>query len=161
MQGPWASLGGWGRSPAMGTGMGNQWMGWQLQQPMMPTFGGGGRLPPGVDGMYGGGMAAQPMPGGMGMGGLPPWLAGGMMPQQGAMPPPSFGMRPPSWTQPMPAPQPVMPQPAPSPMQPQPMPAKPQPMRPQPMPQRSTIPQLALADDPALSRRMFMAANRG
>lgn len=155
MQGPWVSLGGWGRSPAMGGGMSNQWMGWRPQmpmpfgggmrsQPLMPSFGGAGTLPLGVDGMTGGGM-----------GGLLPGLAGGMMP------PPSFGMRPPSWAQPMPAPQPVMPQPAPSPMQPQPMPAKPQPMRPQPMPQRSTIPQLALADDPALSRRMFMAANRG
>lgn len=167
MQGPWASLGGWGQS---GSGMGNQWLG-RSQTPNLA-------------GMFGG-MRAQPMFGGNASG-LPPWLSGmqtqnammpslgggmsglsgGMMPQSGmqaqpmtsAMPSASWGMRPPSWSaQPQPTPIQAAPAPAPAvtPMQPQPMPA-----RPQPAAQRPVAPQLAMADDPALSMRRFMAANR-
>ena len=178
MQGPWASLGGYSPSG----GMSNQMMGWR---PPQQQYGGYGQMQP--QAMQGG----WPMMGGYatnsGLGGILSGAFGGygmgrqmmpMQPQQSmwggmgaqdmtrtatmaspfattpSFPGTSAVTRAMPWTPP-PA-QPVASAPAPAPT-----PAPRQAPKPIAAPTRSTIPQFALADDPALSMRRFMAANRG
>lgn len=178
MQGPWASLGGYSPSG----GMSNQMMGWrpptqqyggygQMQPqamqggwPMMGGYGGLGGILSGAFGGYGMGRQMMPMQPQQGMWGGYGGMGAQDMARTATMASPfattpsfpgtSAVTRAMPWTPP-PA-QPVASAPAPAPT-----PAPRQAPKPIAAPTRSTIPQFALADDPALSMRRFMAANRG